>query len=255
MKTWHLRVVDAEGRPTTGLSAEPLLRYVFSWLWFLPALVSVWALRPARWRRHRRQPGRRRVIAYLLDRALAPAATIPARRDLWLACHHPASGSAHEQPPQGAVPAWIASFMPPGYSWAGLKAAYTGRKRLPAGDVALRHRSAAVLLAGQDLGTGGAAAGLAARGADRRAAELGHRGRRGPRVLRKARTLQARQGHRQRRRADGAGAGGRHLGRGHLAAPALTSGCWQSPQRLHHRQVFTASVKASSCCADRRRPK
>ncbi|MBV8033515.1 RDD family protein [Roseateles sp.] len=42
MKTWHLRVVDAEGRPLGWRRA--VLRYLFSWLWFLPALVSVWAL-------------------------------------------------------------------------------------------------------------------------------------------------------------------------------------------------------------------
>ena len=42
MKTWHLRVVDAAGRPLGW--GRALLRYVFSWLWFLPALVSVWAL-------------------------------------------------------------------------------------------------------------------------------------------------------------------------------------------------------------------
>lgn len=42
MKTWHLRVVDAHGRPLGW--GRALLRYLFSWLWFLPALVSVWAL-------------------------------------------------------------------------------------------------------------------------------------------------------------------------------------------------------------------
>jgi len=42
MKTWHLRIVDAAGRPLT--LGRALMRYVFSWLWFLPALVSVWAL-------------------------------------------------------------------------------------------------------------------------------------------------------------------------------------------------------------------
>jgi uncharacterized RDD family membrane protein YckC len=42
MKTWHLRVVDAAGRPLRA--GRALLRYVLSWLWFLPALVSVWAL-------------------------------------------------------------------------------------------------------------------------------------------------------------------------------------------------------------------
>ncbi len=42
MKTWHLRVVDAAGRPLGW--GRALLRYLLSWLWFLPALVSVWAL-------------------------------------------------------------------------------------------------------------------------------------------------------------------------------------------------------------------
>lgn len=42
MKTWHLRVVDAAGQPLGW--GRALLRYAFSWLWFLPALVSVWAL-------------------------------------------------------------------------------------------------------------------------------------------------------------------------------------------------------------------
>lgn len=42
MKTWHLRVVDAAGRPLGW--GRAVLRYLFSWLWFLPALVSVWAL-------------------------------------------------------------------------------------------------------------------------------------------------------------------------------------------------------------------
>ena len=42
MKTWHLRVVDAAGQPLKA--GRALLRYGLSWLWFLPALVSVWAL-------------------------------------------------------------------------------------------------------------------------------------------------------------------------------------------------------------------
>ncbi len=42
MKTWHLRVVDSAGQPLGWGRAA--LRYVLSWLWFLPALVSVWAL-------------------------------------------------------------------------------------------------------------------------------------------------------------------------------------------------------------------
>jgi uncharacterized RDD family membrane protein YckC len=39
MKTWHLRVVDAAGRPLGVVRA--IARYLLSWLWFLPALVSV----------------------------------------------------------------------------------------------------------------------------------------------------------------------------------------------------------------------
>lgn len=42
MKTWHLRVTDAAGRPLGW--GRAVLRYLLSWLWFLPALVSVWAL-------------------------------------------------------------------------------------------------------------------------------------------------------------------------------------------------------------------
>ena len=37
MKTWHLRVTDVAGRPLAWPRA--LLRYAFSWLWFLPALA------------------------------------------------------------------------------------------------------------------------------------------------------------------------------------------------------------------------
>lgn len=39
MRAWHLRVVDAQGRPIT--QARAALRYLASWLWFLPALASV----------------------------------------------------------------------------------------------------------------------------------------------------------------------------------------------------------------------
>ncbi|RTL36221.1 MAG: RDD family protein [Burkholderiales bacterium] len=39
MKTWHLRVVDAAGRPLGVVRA--IVRYLLSWLWFLPALLSV----------------------------------------------------------------------------------------------------------------------------------------------------------------------------------------------------------------------
>lgn len=42
MKTWHLRVTDAAGRPLGW--GRALLRYLLAWLWFLPALVGVWTL-------------------------------------------------------------------------------------------------------------------------------------------------------------------------------------------------------------------
>jgi uncharacterized RDD family membrane protein YckC len=37
MKTWHIRVVDRQGRPLT--QARALLRYLLSWMWFLPPLI------------------------------------------------------------------------------------------------------------------------------------------------------------------------------------------------------------------------
>ena len=37
MKTWHIRVVDTQGQPLSQRRA--LLRYVCSWLWFLPPLA------------------------------------------------------------------------------------------------------------------------------------------------------------------------------------------------------------------------
>ncbi len=40
MKAWHLRVVDAAGRPLT--QGRALARYLASWLWFLPALASAY---------------------------------------------------------------------------------------------------------------------------------------------------------------------------------------------------------------------
>ncbi|MFO1262990.1 MAG: RDD family protein [Rhodoferax sp.] len=39
MKTWHIRLVDAQGRPVTQLRA--LGRYALSWLWFLPPLAAI----------------------------------------------------------------------------------------------------------------------------------------------------------------------------------------------------------------------
>ncbi|MFM6986926.1 MAG: RDD family protein [Hydrogenophaga sp.] len=38
MKTWHIRVVDRQGNRITQQRA--LLRYVLSWLWFLPPLAA-----------------------------------------------------------------------------------------------------------------------------------------------------------------------------------------------------------------------
>jgi uncharacterized RDD family membrane protein YckC len=40
MKTWNVRVVDTQGAPLTQKRA--LLRYVWSWLWFLPPLAVSW---------------------------------------------------------------------------------------------------------------------------------------------------------------------------------------------------------------------
>jgi uncharacterized RDD family membrane protein YckC len=37
MKAWHIRVVDRAGHPLTQTRA--LMRYLASWLWFMPALV------------------------------------------------------------------------------------------------------------------------------------------------------------------------------------------------------------------------
>ena len=37
MKTWHIRLLDRDGRPVTQTRA--LLRYLLSWVWFLPPLV------------------------------------------------------------------------------------------------------------------------------------------------------------------------------------------------------------------------
>jgi len=39
MKTWHIRVVDAHGQALTQQRA--LLRYVLSWIWFIPPLAIV----------------------------------------------------------------------------------------------------------------------------------------------------------------------------------------------------------------------
>lgn len=39
MKTWHIRIVDLRGQPPS--QARALLRYLLSWLWFLPPLVLI----------------------------------------------------------------------------------------------------------------------------------------------------------------------------------------------------------------------
>lgn len=39
MKTWHIRLVDADGLPVTA--ARAVLRYVLAWVWFLPALAAI----------------------------------------------------------------------------------------------------------------------------------------------------------------------------------------------------------------------
>ncbi len=42
MKTWHIRLVDVAGRPVG--QGRALLRYVLSWVWFLPSLAFIWGL-------------------------------------------------------------------------------------------------------------------------------------------------------------------------------------------------------------------
>ena len=43
MKTWGITVVDRAGQPLT--QARALLRYVLSWVWFVPALAALGPLR------------------------------------------------------------------------------------------------------------------------------------------------------------------------------------------------------------------
>jgi uncharacterized RDD family membrane protein YckC len=40
MKTWHIRLVAANGKALS--QARALARYVLSWLWFLPPLFATW---------------------------------------------------------------------------------------------------------------------------------------------------------------------------------------------------------------------
>ena len=42
MKTWNIRIVDAQGGAISQQRA--LLRYAFSWIWFLPPLGMSWLL-------------------------------------------------------------------------------------------------------------------------------------------------------------------------------------------------------------------
>ena len=42
MKTWHIRVVGVDGLPISQPRA--LLRYLLSWMWFLPPLATSWVL-------------------------------------------------------------------------------------------------------------------------------------------------------------------------------------------------------------------
>jgi len=40
MRAWHIRLVDHRGQPVT--QGRAALRYVASWVWFMPALISAW---------------------------------------------------------------------------------------------------------------------------------------------------------------------------------------------------------------------
>lgn len=40
MKTWHIRLLTDDGRPVGA--ARAWLRYLLSWLWFIPALLWAW---------------------------------------------------------------------------------------------------------------------------------------------------------------------------------------------------------------------
>ncbi|MBT9494758.1 MAG: RDD family protein [Paucibacter sp.] len=42
MKAWHIRLVDLHGQALSKPRA--LARYCLSWLWFAPALISVWLI-------------------------------------------------------------------------------------------------------------------------------------------------------------------------------------------------------------------
>lgn len=40
MKTWHVRLVTQDNQPVT--TRQAVLRYLLSWLWFVPALGVIW---------------------------------------------------------------------------------------------------------------------------------------------------------------------------------------------------------------------
>jgi uncharacterized RDD family membrane protein YckC len=42
MKAWHIRLVDRHGQPVS--QARAFARYLLSWLWFLPALATLWTM-------------------------------------------------------------------------------------------------------------------------------------------------------------------------------------------------------------------
>jgi uncharacterized RDD family membrane protein YckC len=41
MKTWHIRVTDTAGKNLS--QSRALLRYLWSWVWFIPSLIFAWA--------------------------------------------------------------------------------------------------------------------------------------------------------------------------------------------------------------------
>lgn len=47
MKTWHIRLVAADGRPVKPLRAAG--RFLLAWLWCLPGLALAWALDAQAW--------------------------------------------------------------------------------------------------------------------------------------------------------------------------------------------------------------
>jgi len=43
MQTWHIRLLTHDGRPVTR--ARAIVRYLLSYLWFMPALLTLWLTR------------------------------------------------------------------------------------------------------------------------------------------------------------------------------------------------------------------